>query len=87
MNCLAWWLITTKTAQQVAEFLDKRQDLTALPLAIVRCRAWVWLHQHTAADIRHALEKMPEQMASDLRRELNTIRFMIKSHTEGDTYE
>lgn len=86
-NCTAWWLITTKDKESLAVFMARRPGKTHLTTRIDNCRAWIWLQRFSADQIRAALANLPEAESLPLRLALNTVRHIIRNHTEGKTYD
>lgn len=85
MDMLAWWLITTKDAAGITAFLDRPKSPNLKP-RLDMCRAWIWLHRYSRAEITVALENLQPSESHPLRAALNCVREILRTHTEGKTY-
>lgn len=75
-DCLAYWLLTTKTHTTFSEYLSNQRQATIAGFLphLARCIAWHWLINKTPQQIRAHLTSVPEPMREYLRASLNELR-------------
>lgn len=88
-NCLAWWLASTKTQQGINDFLASQRSATQADLRrrLTRCKAFLWLVNHTEDAIHRALATLPKHEQEPLAAALNEQQYQLQHHQEGMTYE
>lgn len=76
LDCLAWWLFTSKSATDLAECLKKQKALNtdAFKSRLRRCRAWWMLEHLNRVQIEADLMAMERQEEMQLRQHLNDMR-------------
>lgn len=76
LNCLAWWLVTSKTLAELAHYqqTQKTPVLELLQPRIDRCEAWHLLMTCSPAQIRGKLASMEKTKQHNLRAWLNQMR-------------
>lgn len=75
-NCMAWWLVKTKTHTQIEVFCQSQSTANreALREPLIRCYAWVWLLTLPPTEIRHRLRKVSHEQQDLYRFYLNQYR-------------
>lgn len=75
-DCLAHWLLTSKTADTLGKYLQtqKPETLEQLVPHLARCLAWHWLLNNPPAAIRQRLRGIAQPVREPLRMALNQLR-------------
>lgn len=79
-NCLAWWLVTTKSSAELTEYVNKQKHLKTDEFRdrLERCLAWWMLTRLNLAQVHADLLAMNSGQAERMRAHLNQLRADVK---------
>lgn len=80
-NCLAWWLITSKSKEGLEEYLRKQnaQVHSKISDRLLKAKAWIWLSTLSNEHIRRLLESENKDQSA-LKLHLNQLKSTYRDH-------